>query len=218
MYMPEAFKRWTPAEIFRLKNLYPEHQLATVAILLKRSESSVRGKVRELGLKHSKEFWDRHNKQTRFKQGHTTLKGRKWEQIYSKEVIDELKSKRRSSAHKPGDVWLNKPKNRLMYCTEDGRHVRYHIFIWEKYMGKLEKNEFVIFKDGNPLNCDISNLKKTTKQELVKVTLNSVSSDEIHRRRIKAGKSRKINKIKKKLEICPFLKDFYKDILYAEGN
>ena len=32
-------------------------------------------------------------------------------------------------------------------------------YIWEQHNGKIPKNHFIGFKDGNPLNCDINNLE-----------------------------------------------------------
>ena len=34
-----------------------------------------------------------------------------------------------------------------------------HHYVWEKHNGKIPKNHFIGFKDGNPLNCDINNLE-----------------------------------------------------------
>ena len=34
-----------------------------------------------------------------------------------------------------------------------------HYLVWEEHFGKVSKDSFIIFLDGNTLNCDISNLR-----------------------------------------------------------
>ena len=34
-----------------------------------------------------------------------------------------------------------------------------HYLVWEKHYGKVPKDHFILFLDGNSLNCDISNLR-----------------------------------------------------------
>ena len=43
-----------------------------------------------------------------------------------------------------------------------------HVLLYEAEHGKVEKGEVVIFKDGNTLNFDLSNLEKLTRKELLK--------------------------------------------------
>lgn len=40
-----------------------------------------------------------------------------------------------------------------------------HIYNWEKVNGPVKKNEVITFLDGNPFNCDISNLRKITRTD-----------------------------------------------------
>lgn len=41
-----------------------------------------------------------------------------------------------------------------------------HYIEWEIYNPPLEKNDILLFKDGNPKNCELSNLIKITRKEL----------------------------------------------------
>jgi hypothetical protein len=50
-----------------------------------------------------------------------------------------------------------------------------HVIIYEAEHGKLRKGEIVIFKDGDTLNFDKSNLEKLTRQELLKANLHQYS-------------------------------------------
>lgn len=40
-----------------------------------------------------------------------------------------------------------------------------HVVVWEKYNGKVDKGECVIFLDGNRQNCDINNLRKISRRQ-----------------------------------------------------
>ena len=52
-----------------------------------------------------------------------------------------------------------------------------HRMIWREHFGEIEKNECIIFLDGNSLNCDIKNLRKTTRAELVRFNQSGLASD-----------------------------------------
>lgn len=44
-----------------------------------------------------------------------------------------------------------------------------HRVVWERHNGKIPDDKIVIFKDNNPLNCDIDNLMLISKGENVRV-------------------------------------------------
>lgn len=50
--------------------------------------------------------------------------------------------------------------------------------VWEQHHGKIPEGHNIVFLDGNPLNCDLSNLECTTKsiQGYVAMTTNGCSS------------------------------------------
>lgn len=43
-----------------------------------------------------------------------------------------------------------------------------HRVVWEKENGPLKKNEAIMFLDGNKTNCELSNLKKIRRKDLVR--------------------------------------------------
>lgn len=47
-------------------------------------------------------------------------------------------------------------KNHSLNWTEKGRYV------WEQHHGKIPEGHNIVYLDGNPLNCDISNLECTS--------------------------------------------------------
>lgn len=54
---------------------------------------------------------------------------------------------------------------------DDGgrRWRRLHHIVWEEHNGPIPKGKCVTFKDGNQLNCDISNLMLASRAELMKI-------------------------------------------------
>lgn len=50
--------------------------------------------------------------------------------------------------------------------------------VWERETGeKLKRNEYIMFLDGNKLNCDISNLAKVTQSQMVRINQNHLRYD-----------------------------------------
>ncbi len=56
-------------------------------------------------------------------------------------------------------------KTRLEIKMPNGTWKPYHVYLWEKANGKLPENCFLLFLDGNPLNCELDNLYCVTHQE-----------------------------------------------------
>lgn len=53
-----------------------------------------------------------------------------------------------------------------------------HRVVWEEHFGEIKKGECIIFLDRNPLNCDINNIRKITRAELVKYNQSGLSSED----------------------------------------
>lgn len=43
-----------------------------------------------------------------------------------------------------------------------------HRYVWEQHNGPIPAGMAVVFKDGNPLNCDIGNLELISRKELMR--------------------------------------------------
>ena len=52
------------------------------------------------------------------------------------------------------------------------RWVRKHKYIYEQHYGKLDKNEVIIFLDGNKRNLDLDNMHCITRSQLLKMNKN----------------------------------------------
>lgn len=201
---------WKVREIVWLKEHYPNYSLGTCAILLKRSEYSVKAKVTELKLKHSPEFMSKRRSATQFKKGHTTLKGKKWDDMYSPEVKERLLEQRKNQTrHKIGEIYFVKSKGRkFIYLGKEKGSIPYARYIWETANGKIPKGCSISFKDGNPLNVELSNLECLTKAQMIEKNswLNNKTKEQIREARIKGHVTRKQKKEEERLRMMPFLR------------
>lgn len=66
-----------------------------------------------------------------------------------------------------GTIRLRKPDNYLWEKYGPGPHdwKPHHQLVWERAHGKQPEGYVIIFKDGNKMNCDISNLQLISKNE-----------------------------------------------------
>jgi len=116
---------------------------------------------------------------TFFKKGQVPFnKGLKQSDFMSKESIAKTKATRFKKGQIPhntkedGFIIPRKDKcgKTYLYIRESlGVWKLYHRQVWEQYNGKLKSNEVVRFRDGNSLNCDISNLFVVPKSENMKL-------------------------------------------------
>jgi hypothetical protein len=116
----------------------------------------------------------------RFTPGHTPAnKGKKMDDaIYQKVKRTMFKKGNRPHNWKPDGTIVKRKdsSNRtyLYYKISDSNWVLYHNKIWIDYHGAIPAKHVISFKDGNTLNCDISNL------ELLSMAENAVRNS-IHR-------------------------------------
>lgn len=85
-------------------------------------------------------------------------------------IATQFKKGHVSHNHKPiGTISLRyHKKNGYVYYIKvfEGKWELLNRYVWEKETGeKLQSKEIITFKDGNTLNCDISNLEKITKKQ-----------------------------------------------------
>lgn len=75
-----------------------------------------------------------------------------------------------------GTVYSIKEKDGSEYLfikLAENRTYPYGRYVWEQATGdKVQKSEMIIFKDGNPLNCEFSNLDKITRADNARRNIN----------------------------------------------
>lgn len=171
---------WTEFEESQLIKWYPNHSTQAVAALLQRSVSSVYGHADKVGLKKSPEYMDGVLKNEgmrlkvfgakhQFPKGHTPAnKGVK--------MSPETKDKLRHTFFKPEHQPHNTKYNGYERISKDGyvevrirkgKFIGKHRLIWQKHRGRIPNGMAVIFKDRNPMNIKLSNLKLVTRKELM---------------------------------------------------
>jgi predicted transcriptional regulator len=175
---------WTSEDLELLRKLWLDTDIDVLSKRLNRSKSAIYGKVCQLKLQRSEAYKDKmnqmfaenlikHGVKNRFKKGHKSHnKGKPMHTYVKPEMMERMKIgqfKKGSFAH-----------NRLPIGTErltkdgylqvkicDGRLNRNwelkHRLVWERHFGKIPSGDIVVFKDGNPLNCEIDNLKLISK-------------------------------------------------------
>lgn len=153
-------RKWTEAEDYQLRLLYPTHSNPEIGRILNRTEPAILGRAAKHGLKKPEGFENSgcfkpgnqsHNKgksfpprgrssETQFKKG---VKPHSWKPIGSERLSKEgyLQRKIADTGYPPRD-WVS-----------------VHHIIWKEAGNEIPKGHIVIFKDGNPKNLQIGNLE-----------------------------------------------------------
>lgn len=102
-------------------------------------------------------------------------KGKKQIEYMSPEAIERTKATRFQKGHRPknelpiGSIVVTtngyKVRKRKMEGSQWERWEFLHRAVWEKHNGKIPEGMYIIFKDGNKLNCDIENLLMVSRGE-----------------------------------------------------
>ena len=162
-----------PNDIIRA--LFPNVRTQELADKLGMTYSQVANRAFNMGLRKSEEFKmsdksGRHNlieggKKHRFTKGHTPAnKGKKMSpEIYDKVKDTMFKKGNRPMNWKPdGSIVQRQDKTGRIYQyykVKDSHWILYHNKIWMDHNGPIPPKHIIRFKDGNTMNCDISNLE-----------------------------------------------------------
>lgn len=167
--MANKTNQWTPAELKRLKKLYPHHSNSYIAEQIgTRSRTAIQAQACKLGLRKSRAFMEEKCSRTWFKPGSVPAnKGLTWDQY----LTPQQQEASRRTLFKPG----HRPRNRMAVGAEarttDGywrikvadpdvwRHK--HIMLWEQHHGPVPPGHVIYFIDGNKNNITIDNLAMT---------------------------------------------------------
>ena len=105
-------------------------------------------------------------------------KGRKQEEWLSPEAIERTKRTRFQKGqmpcnhHEVGTVVVTTDGYKAVKVGEPNEWEYVHRRTWEEHNGPIPEGGIVIFLDGNPLNCDISNLQMITRAEHARLNQN----------------------------------------------
>jgi len=200
-------RKWDEYEDNFLRKYYPNCSTESIARRLSRSACSVFNRARKIGLSKSAEFLASFgyrlsscasSQATRFKPGHTPEnKGKRLADYISKEGLERSKATR----FKPGAIPYNKKPvgSEIINCdghilvkVEDhGKWMLKRNMVWIQHYGDIPKNMVVCFKDGNKLNCDISNLVLLSRSEIARREIARLSPEQRQERYQKAAEARR---------------------------
>lgn len=162
----------------QVRKLYPNTINAEIGKKLKIKESLVSAIGFKLGLRKTKKFKLFHASKSAFQPGHVSAnKGKKEVDYMDKEAIKRTAKTRFKKGHLPVNTLSNgvitirhNHKERMARAykwirIKKAKWKMLHVHIWEQKRGKVPAGSIVIFKDGDTMNCEISNLKMITRQE-----------------------------------------------------
>lgn len=160
-----------------LKN-YLTVPMKRMAKILGRSDVFVRSEIKRLGLVIPKEVIEKHIAEARIKKGHIPPnKGKRQKDYLSQDALKRMSQTWFKKGHLPhnavgkkdGDITIRTDKRtgrQYKYIRLSlGVWYPYHQYLWEKKYGKQPKKHVLRFKDGNNLNCKLSNLQLISMKE-----------------------------------------------------
>ena len=116
----------------------------------------------------------------RFTKGHIPVnKGKKVsEYTYRKIKKTMFKPGHTPANHRPvGSERISTDGYTYIKTAEPNKWMAKHVFVWEQHFNQLNKNEALVFLDGNRQNCAITNLYKITRSELARLNQNHLLTD-----------------------------------------
>jgi predicted transcriptional regulator len=169
-------KPMTKSEKRYIKNNIAHQSIKTIAKALHRTANYVSAVAKEMGFEA---LIQEKQLNSFFQKGMIPVnKGMKQSEYMSAEAI----SKSLRSRFQKGNIPHNtKPRDGVISIRTDhvnrkgkqykwirlapGKWELYHKYLWEVKNGKVPKGHCLWFKDGNPLNCKLSNLELITRKE-----------------------------------------------------
>jgi len=168
----------TPAVDKILKDHYLDTNINQLSIRIKRSETFVKTRLRQLGLKIPKSVIKQRILASRIKPGNVPPnKGKTWDRYIDKDVQEKL----RKTTFKKGNLPQNTLSDGVITLrrahSDRGAPPYYwirisqgvwkmlHVFIWEKANGPVPAGHIITFKDKNTKHCVLSNLQCITRAQ-----------------------------------------------------
>ena len=178
---------WTERETAYLCRHYADTPMEVLESKLRRKRSGIWAKAAQLGLRKSAEYWTELGRKVssspksiacRYAKGHESAnKGKRIEEYMSAEAIAKCSRTRFKPGHVPhntremGSESLH--ADGFVYLkTEDGIVLK-HRYVWEQAHGPIPDGYVVTFADGDRTNCDLSNLRLITREDVIRRIINS---------------------------------------------
>lgn len=161
-----SYTKWTPELDAKVIELYTRKTNSELAKLLKTTKGAIKARAFKLRLLKDPKFWHASFSDGRFKPGQTPMnKGKKWSEYMplesqKKSRMTQFKKGNMPPNHKPVGSTRKESKDGyiLEKVAEPNKWELKHRLVWKEHNGEIPKGYNVQFKDGNRLNCNISNL------------------------------------------------------------
>lgn len=171
-------RKFTPEEDQFLKDNYLTIPAKRMSVMLSRSESAARQRMKLLGIIVPREIAEKFKKSSQIKKGNISFnKGKKLKDYCSPEAIESMKKTQFSKGtvppnHKPVGSERIDSKDGYIYVkvAEGMNQFRLkHRVVYEQNFGPIPKGYNVEFKDRNRLNCSPDNLVLRSRKENMKL-------------------------------------------------
>lgn len=146
-----------------------------MSVMLGRSESSARQRMKLLGIVVPPEVVERFRKESQFSKGHVPVnKGKPMSEQTRQKVARTWFPKGNlpaNTAPKDGTITIRTDKTGRKYKfirIAIGKWVPLHQYRWEQRRGPIPAGMHLWFKDGNSLNCTMKNLELVTRAENIR--------------------------------------------------
>lgn len=149
-YYTKNMKRfWTKKEVDDLTRLYPDTETGQLSAYFDRSKAQIRDKAFVQGLKKSHECLSRAAKSGNLADYGEKNRFKKGQKSWNTKPIGHISIRNDPSGN----------KYQMIKIKGEKRLVMLHRHLWIKENGEIPPGKILRFKDGNTLNCDLSNLE-----------------------------------------------------------
>ena len=160
-----------------LKRNYKKIPAKRMSVMLNRTESTARQRMKLLGIIVPPEIVEKFRKKSQFKKGQEPPnKGKKWSEYMSREGMRNSrkttfkKGQRTHNEKHDFDITVRNDKTKTQYLfirVAKGKWVPLLRYNWEKVNGPIPKGMNLIHADGDRMNCRASNGLLLTNAELM---------------------------------------------------
>lgn len=183
----KASVTFTPSEDKIIKSNYLIVAVKPLATMLGRvGESALKRRLKQLGLKIPLKIVEQRKKDSQIKPGHVPMnKGKKMAQYCSRETIRRIKKTQFKKGQKPKNTLYDgaiqirhnhKERGARPYKyirIREGYWEMLHVHNWKKKHGDIPTGHIIVFRNGDTMNCSVSNLKCITRQQHAANTRNT---------------------------------------------
>ncbi len=194
--------KWTEEMIEYVRNIYPHYTNKEIAQMLKERYGITVRPMSLRNLHHKYKYEDKLVNVGCFKKGHDI-----WNK--GKPMSDEMREKVKPTWFKKGNVPANRRPIGSTRVDKDGYVVKkvskkqwklYQRCVYEQAHGiKLNKDDIVLFADGDTRNFDIDNLVRVTREELLYLNQEGLISSDQDITKVGVGVARLIAKIRERV-------------------